>query len=214
MSRKRWFIVPVVAGLLALTITGGAIFAQGNSGGPGGTGRQGIITRVSEILGLEESTVQDAFRQAHQEQQEAGLQNRLDQLVANEKLTQEEADAITEWYQDKPVVDLPLRGFMHNSEEAVQQLLNRMVTNERLTQAKADAVMEWYQDKPPALSELSSVHKRFDRGSQGRFNGESQGRGFRHGPKRGDNESATDTRFFDGAARGFSPQINAQNVSY
>lgn len=195
----------MVAGLLALAVTGGAIFAQGNSGGPGGIRHQGIVTRVAEILGLEEATVQDAFSQAHQEQQDAHLQSRLDQLVANEKLTQDEADAIRQWYQAKPITDLPLRGFMHGSEEAVQQILDRMVEAERLTQAEADAVMEWYQAKPEALSELSSGHQRFDRSSRGR--------GSRHGLKPGDNGPATDTRF-DGASRGFSPQVTAQGISY
>lgn len=218
MSKKRWFIVPVAAGLLALALTGGAIFAQGNDAEHGGQGRQGIITRVSEILDLDESTVKDAFSQAHQEQQEAGLQNKLDQLVVNEKLTQEEADSIWQWYQDKPDTNLPLRGFMHRGADRVQQFLDKLVEAERLTQTEADEVMEWYQDKPEALTELSDGHGRFDRGDRDKQGerGErgSHGRGFRHGPQPGNNETATDTRLFEGASRSFNPQINAQGVSY
>ena len=75
--KKRWLLIPVVAGLLALVITGGAIFAQGN-GHPGGGGPvKEIASRVAEILGLEEATVQSAFDQAIREQQDARLQARL-----------------------------------------------------------------------------------------------------------------------------------------
>jgi hypothetical protein len=35
MSMKRWYIVPVAAGMLALAATGGAIFAQGIKGSAG-----------------------------------------------------------------------------------------------------------------------------------------------------------------------------------
>jgi len=194
--KKRWYMVPVAAGLLALAVTGGAIFAQGNSGGPGGFRHQEFVARVAEILGLDEATVQDAFSQAHQEQQDAALQSKLADLVASEKLTQQAADAIYQWYQARPVTDLPLRGFMLRSDRAVQQSLARMVADERLTQAEADAVMAWYQDKPEALSELSGDQGRFDR----RFDRGFRGRRFHHGPQKRDNGAATDTRIGDDSA--------------
>ena len=117
MSKKRWFIVPVITGLLALTLTGGAIFAQNNAERRGEHRHQGVMTRVAEILGLEESTVQDAFSQAHQEQHEAALKNKLDRMVANKKISQKQADDIWDWYLAKPDVDFPLGGIMFRSEK-------------------------------------------------------------------------------------------------
>jgi hypothetical protein len=202
MSKKRWYLVPVAAALLALAVTGGAIFAQGNSGGHGRIGPQGIATRVAEILGLDEAAVLDALRQARQERQDAGLQSRLAQLVADKKLTQDESNAIRQWYQDRPVTNLPLGRFRHGSPEAVGQILDRMVAAGRFSREEADAVIEWYQGKPAVLAELSSGHPRYDRGSRGR--------GSRHGAHRGDRGAAG----YEGVSGSFTPQIAAQSISY
>jgi len=206
MSKKRWFIVPVITGLLALTLTGGAIFAQNNAERRGEHRQQGVMTRVAEILELEESTVQDAFSQAHQEQHEAALQNKLDRMVANEKISQEQADDIWDWYLAKPDVDLPLERITFRSEKAVQRHIDRIVEAGWITQADADAVIEWHQGQPEIVSELSSNHRRSDRGSKGS--------GFGHGPTLGDNEATTESQFFDGASPNFRPQITDESLSY
>ena len=72
--KKRWLFIPLMAGLLALVATSGAIFAQGN-GHPGGAGAmKGLVSRMAEILGLEEETVQSAFNQAIREHQDEHVQ--------------------------------------------------------------------------------------------------------------------------------------------
>jgi hypothetical protein len=99
--RKRWIIISVAAGLLALAITGGAIFAQG-PGGKWGHSDEANIGRMAELLNVEESQVQDAFRQVRRENQDESLQLTLDRLVEGEAMEQDQADAIMEWYQQRP----------------------------------------------------------------------------------------------------------------
>ena len=99
--RKRWIIISVATGLLALAITGGAIFAHG-PGGKRGDSKEANIGRMAEILNVDESQVQDAFRQVRRENQDKSLQLGLDRLVEGEAMEQEQADAIMEWYQQRP----------------------------------------------------------------------------------------------------------------
>lgn len=149
--KKRWILIPVAVGLLALVVTGGAIFAQGNNHpGPGGSG-PGLASRVAEILGLEESVVQSAFTQAIRERQDAHLQSRLDHLVSNERITADDAGAVFQWFQDRPDAAVHLPGVFFRREEALQRRLARMVEAGVITQEQADQVMTWHQDRPEVL---------------------------------------------------------------
>jgi hypothetical protein len=63
---------------------------------------QTLISKVANILGLPEQQVADAFKQARQEMQDEALQNWLQKLVDEGKITQEEADQYLEWWQARP----------------------------------------------------------------------------------------------------------------
>ena len=63
---------------------------------------QTLISKVANILGLPEEQVADAFKQACQEMQDKALQNWLQKLVDEGKITQEEADQYLEWWQARP----------------------------------------------------------------------------------------------------------------
>ena len=97
--KRRWLIVPVVAGALALTIFGGTALVRG--GAPGGV-RGDVTTGVAAILGVDQAEVQAAFSQAAAEQRQASLQNRLDNLVEQDRLTQEQADEYMSWFLSRP----------------------------------------------------------------------------------------------------------------
>ena len=104
MSR-RWIMVTVLVGVLALGITGGAVLAQGGEtegDSPGDSPIRGLASRVAEILGLDDAQVQDTFQQAVGEMHEEALQRKLDRLVEMGKLTQEQADEYKVWFQSRP----------------------------------------------------------------------------------------------------------------
>ena len=96
--KKKWLFVPGLAGMLVLAVVGGTAFAQSENGDKGSP-LSSFAGRVASILGLDEATVQDAMDQARQELQDEAVQAKLDSLVEQGRITQEQAD---EWYQARP----------------------------------------------------------------------------------------------------------------
>ena len=105
MRKKHWLIAIVAVLALAVGIGGGTALAQENGNGAGKPIR-GLITRVADILGLEEQQVQDAFDQARQEMRDERFEEmvgqRLEALVESGRITQEQADELREWYASRP----------------------------------------------------------------------------------------------------------------
>ena len=99
--RKRWVIVSVVMAALAIAITGGAIMAQDEDEDSSKT----FAGRVAEILGLGDDTVADAMKQAKEDMRDEAVKAKLDALVEDGKMTQEDADAYLEWLESRPDVD-------------------------------------------------------------------------------------------------------------
>lgn len=99
--RRRWIVVPVVVGLMAIGLTGGAVMAQTDEDGKSSP-LQSLASRVASILGIDEAQVQDAFDQAATELRDEAMQGKLAALVENGRLTQEQADEYLEWYQSRP----------------------------------------------------------------------------------------------------------------
>lgn len=101
MNKRRWLYALILTGLLVIGITGGAVLAHGG-GENGDSPVKSFASRVAGILGLDESQVQDAFKQARAEMQDEALQAKLDKMVESGRLTQEEVDEYKEWYDSRP----------------------------------------------------------------------------------------------------------------
>ena len=101
MNTRRWLYALILTGLLVIGVTGGAVLAHGG-GENGDSPVKSFASRVAGILGLNESQVQDAFSQARAEMQDEAIQHKLDKMVENGRLTQEEADEYKEWYDSRP----------------------------------------------------------------------------------------------------------------
>ena len=99
--KKRWLFIPLLFGALALGITGGIVLAQ-EPVPSGASPAKSFAARVAAKLGLEEAKVQDAFNQVAREIQNEAQQQKLDRMVAQGRLTQEQADQIKQWYQSRP----------------------------------------------------------------------------------------------------------------
>ena len=102
MIGKRWMRVSLLVGALVLGVAGGVVLAQEADEPESGSPLGGFASRVAAILGLDESEVQDAFDQAASEIRDEAMQRKLDRLVEQGKLTQEQADEYEEWYQSRP----------------------------------------------------------------------------------------------------------------
>ncbi len=103
MTKKKWLVIPVVMGVmvLAMTVLGGVALAQTDDSDSSSTWSS-FTSRVASILGLDETTVKDAMDQAAKEMQDESLKTKLDSMVAEGRITQEQADEYYEWYQSRP----------------------------------------------------------------------------------------------------------------
>lgn len=121
--KKFWLLVPVAAAIIgfsALGISG----ARAQEAGSAGTPVVNTFTsRVAAILGLPPSQVQNAMEQAGREMRDEATQKKMDAMVAQGRLTREQADAYLQWLKSKPA-DVPgfrERGFGFGCHEPRQQ---------------------------------------------------------------------------------------------
>ena len=178
--RKRWLILFTAVALLAVGLVSGAAFAANaradyvanalsyGYGDVMGKSRHGhgnsnaLMARVAEILGIEQATLKSAFATAIDEQAETKFDARVAQLVTDETLTQEQADAATTWFEERPALSGPIAIRLSGTSDSdkVDNFLAKMVDKEKLTQNEADALSSWHDDRPDSLPEVERRHKR------------------------------------------------------
>ena len=64
--------------------------------------REELISKVAEILNIDEAAVSDAFQQATQEMMTERQQERLQNAIDNGLITEEEATEIQSWWDNRP----------------------------------------------------------------------------------------------------------------
>jgi len=69
---------------------------------PPETSENGLLERVADILGIDEEDLIDAFKQARQEICEDVFTSRLEKAVEEGYITQEQADEILKWWNQRP----------------------------------------------------------------------------------------------------------------
>jgi uncharacterized membrane protein len=132
MKKSKWFIPVVVASVLLIGgITGGVVAAVSNDSGNTTAGNQtqatvryqALLDRACAIyeettgVALDSEQLGEALEQARSEMRDEALQNWLQDLVDNGKITQEEADQYLTWWQSRPNVELPLLGLGGHGHE-------------------------------------------------------------------------------------------------
>ena len=68
------------------------------------------IYQESTGVAIDSEQLKDALDQAQGELQEEALETRIQKLVDEGKITQEEADNYLEWWQSRPDIEVPLPG--------------------------------------------------------------------------------------------------------
>ncbi len=99
--KRRWLLVTLLVVVLAIGVTGGVVLAQ-SADSESDSPVKSFIARVAEKLGLEETQVENAFKEATKEMQDETLLDKLEKQVEQGRLTQEEADEYYQWYQSRP----------------------------------------------------------------------------------------------------------------
>jgi uncharacterized membrane protein len=124
MKKRRWFVpVVVVSVLLIGGVVGGVIVAADDSSSnieeqsQATDRKQALLERVRAIyeentgVAIDSEQLQDALKQARSELRDEALENWLQNLVNDGKITDQEANQFLEWWQSRPDVELPLPKF-------------------------------------------------------------------------------------------------------
>ena len=112
-SKKFIVITVLVAIILAGGIGGVVLAADNDDESQPGARHEALMERVCEIyeqntgVAIDPEELKDAFAQVRNEMQTEALQNRLQSLVEQGKITQEQADEYQKWQQSRP--DFPFR---------------------------------------------------------------------------------------------------------
>lgn len=115
MWRTKKFILILTLAILALVGgTTGAVMAATGDGTEtqAETQREALLDRICEIyeentgVAIDPDQLQSAFDQAADEMLQQVLVDRLQQLVDEGEITQEEADELLEWWQSRPDIEL------------------------------------------------------------------------------------------------------------
>ncbi len=102
---KKFIVIGLIATVLLVGSIGGIALAQTEDGEDSQPG--GILERVAAILvddgvNITPEQLKDAFSQAQSDMRAEAMQTRLQNLVDQGKITQEEADEYQQWLQSKP----------------------------------------------------------------------------------------------------------------
>jgi Na+-transporting NADH:ubiquinone oxidoreductase subunit NqrC len=131
----------VLAVVLSITVLlAGAVVAVNADDGQQAVGLRPagkVLDRVAQILNIDKQKLIDAFKQASGEVRQQGLNERLDKLVTDGKLTREEANQYKSWLASKPagVVIAP-------------RAMDTLLKNGKVTQAQYDIWKAWWDTKP------------------------------------------------------------------
>ena len=98
--KKRMVIISLTAAVILLGIFGGIAAAQGQEEDKTIRGPDTLISKMAEILGIDEDRVEQAFKQAASETRDERMKNHLARLVETGKITQEQADHKFEWMKE------------------------------------------------------------------------------------------------------------------
>jgi len=162
-------VLGLVAGMLAvvLLITGimtavnadsantGATAPTGETAGPppgqhpgpgfGAPFRIDMLEKVAAKLNIDKATLEAAFKQVMQEEQQTRTDDRFAAWVKDGKLTQEQADAYKAWLAAKPA---GVPGFPFFASAKSTDMLDKLLKDGKITQAQVDAYKAWMAQKP------------------------------------------------------------------
>jgi len=143
--------------------------------------RGALIAQVAGILGIGQQELEDALRQAQIELQEGNIDTRLQELIAEGTLTQQQANELKAWIENRPdVPNIPLRQLKEALEkgiitqEQIDQLKawaearpdipklgtpmgERLVEEGIITQQQADEHKAWMESRPAGIPDVGPI---------------------------------------------------------
>ena len=164
--RRRWILVSVLAAVVALGIGGGAVLAQ-SADTDGRSPIRGFVSRVAEVLGIEETKVQEAFDQAASDMKEEVVQAKLDAMEESGKVTPEQREEWEKWIESMP------DGLLHGSKgpgfRAYMFKRGGPHSHDGMTEEQREEWKEWIESMPEGLFHGSRGPFRMFRFNKHRF---------------------------------------------
>jgi hypothetical protein len=184
VSRKMKVLISLLVAVLVFTIGGTAMaLAQEDEEEEMVTevASNNLLSRVADILNVPEEDLVNAFAQAQKELREEKFNETFYQLIdkaeEEELITPEEAEAIREWWEQKPEAldpallgrafsfarprDEQMSGIKRGMRSELKQRLakkfmERAMERACITQGDADEISQWQNGQPEALNRLST----------------------------------------------------------
>jgi len=115
MWKRKWLVIGILLPILIVGSISGAVLAQTEDGGEiqPEDRYQALLDRVCAIyeentgVALDPEQLEGALDQARREMRDEALEGKLQGLVDEGMISQEEADQYLEWWQDRPDIELP-----------------------------------------------------------------------------------------------------------
>ena len=169
---KRKITLGVITGLLGAFALSGTVFAQEKQSDS--TPHDSINERIAEILGIERETLDSAIKTARKEYLKAKHYKSLAAMVEAGTITQEQANEIDTWKDNKPEVIDRLKELVRENggvKRHPEANLSNLVEKEVITQAEADEILAWKDAKPSYLNKLreSLKYRRDMKGPKSRY---------------------------------------------
>lgn len=109
-KKRKWLVIGVAVAVVILIggILGGVVYAQSGSTTTTTTTttnpQDTLMAKVASILGIDQTTLENAFTQAKKDVQSDNLSNYLQSLVTAGKITQDQADQYLQWWNSQPAL--------------------------------------------------------------------------------------------------------------
>jgi len=128
----------LLSSVLAATMVVGTAGVALADDGQNSQGKQdGLLARVAQILNIDVQKLKDAFKQALTELHTEKQNTRLQDLVSNGTVTQEQADKFKAWLDSRP--DIP---------GVAPRNIDQLLKDGKITQEQYDAYKAWLDAKP------------------------------------------------------------------
>jgi uncharacterized membrane protein len=121
IRKRRWFIPVVIASVVLIGAIAGGMIVAADTGSDSAVAENQTVNQSQALLdkacaiyqeqtgvAIDPQQLKAALQQAQSEMRDEALQNRLQNLVSQGKLTQEQADQFLQWWQSRPDIPLPL----------------------------------------------------------------------------------------------------------
>ena len=111
---KKLAIVAALALVVLAGSIGGAVVAQNRDDSQPEAQHEALLARVCEIyqeksgVAIDQELLKDSFAEAQAEMRTEALQNRLESLVDEGKISEDEAGQYFDWWQSRPDVPVPV----------------------------------------------------------------------------------------------------------